>query len=199
MFQDVLPFKRGTTATEGLGEGDGRPTTAGTVGSDYLGREYVVEHADPVTGAKISGLPVRLRVMKNSLSSGACLPGVLYTTKTDGTIAQNLSEVASAAAANAPLVVVADEYLPATGAANGSIFYGVVQGPTRMKTAASGSNTVAVNGAVICSGSGLVVAADLGPTTSTVALTTARGIIGYATEAVGAATTTFGAVLSPRV
>lgn len=123
----------------------------------WEGREYefpCLDHSTDPAGRR-AGSTVRRKVVRNK-SSAAILPGVVVKAKADGTADNYAGQVSGVAGADEK-GYPADEFLPAAGAADGELFYVVVDGLAKVKSAASGDTNIPVGGAVRCSGSGLVV------------------------------------------
>lgn len=127
MYKD-LPFDRGQTAQSGA------ETIDANVLANLEGQEYTVEDVDPATGIVRSGIPVTLRVVRNT-SGGALLPkrlGRFSTAQAYGTAVDGY--VNATAGVGYPI----DEYLPATGVANNDLFYVVIKGPAIFLTDLAG-------------------------------------------------------------
>lgn len=119
-----------------FGRGQTLGVTDASQGSAVTGSQKVFSDTDPRTsnaGVHLSNRLVHCIAVRNT-SGNALLPGAVVKFKK----AAILDEVdgAAAAATDAPLGVV-DEYLPATGVANGDVFWLVVSGPTAINTAAN--------------------------------------------------------------
>ena len=114
-----------------------------TAGAYLEGTERQFEDIDySVYGTKTyrSGKMVTCRLVRNS-SGGAVLPKLFYPYKTNGSTADVYGgQVAAAATTLGLLGGVADEFLPAAGAAASALFWLVVEGPTLVKTSTSGSD-----------------------------------------------------------
>jgi hypothetical protein len=102
-------------------------------GSTVVGTRKVFRDESPITGALLSNRTVECIAVKNT-SGAALLPGQVAKFK-DSAI---MSEVDGAAVAGSVLIGVVDEYLPASGVADGEVFWLVVKGPSTVtKTATS--------------------------------------------------------------
>lgn len=102
-------------------------------GSTVVGTRKVFRDESPITGAILSNRTVECIAVKNA-SGSALLPGQVAKFK-DSAI---LSEVDGLAVAATTLMGVVDEYLPASGVADGEVFWLVVRGPSTVtKTATS--------------------------------------------------------------
>jgi len=175
--QENPPFDRGTYQD------------AGTY-NHLLGREYEIEDEDwgGTTGAKQtrSGKLVTLRVVQN-LSGIALLPKhvVRYST-----VAGNYGHAVDGdvSASNQDWAGVVDEYLPAAGVPNNSIFYIVVLGPSKVITpdAAGGFTGAITVGALLAAAT---AAASTGTTGGRVAIVTTEPIQNAVGRALQAATT----------
>jgi hypothetical protein len=146
------PFVRGGTFYSG-------GTISTPVSGDYLGgynyegMEFEYEDSQLPNGGYGTGLNVRVRVVRNS-TGGPVLPGQLVTlnavqrvldlaTVLPGT---NADSIARTTASHA---FPADEFLPTAGVPNGDLFYVVVAGPCLVKSAATGTPTVSVDGKMV--------------------------------------------------
>ena len=94
-------------------------------GSHVVGARKVFRDEDPKTGALKSNRTVECVAVKNT-SGSALLPGAVAKFK-DAAI---LSEVDGLATTSTNLMGIVDEYLPASGVANGEVFWLVVRGPS---------------------------------------------------------------------
>jgi hypothetical protein len=133
-------FGRGTTAFAGPAKYAGYEGAVASTdprnGTSYIGSVKVFSDVDPRvtnTGVRLSNRVVTCIAMRN-VSGAAILPGtVVKFQKAD--ILNNF-DGSAAAVTDAPLGVV-DEYLPASGCANGDVCWVVVSGPTAITTAAT--------------------------------------------------------------
>lgn len=133
-------FGRGTTAFAGPAKYAGHEGAVASAdprnGTSFIGSVKVFSDSDPRvtnTGIHLSNRLVTCIAVRNT-SGAPLLPGAVVKMK-DTAILEEVDGVA-AAVADAPLGVV-DEYLPASGVANGDIFWLVVSGPCAVKTAAT--------------------------------------------------------------
>jgi hypothetical protein len=102
-------------------------------GSTVVGTRKVFRDESPITGAILSNRTVECVAVKNS-SGSALLPGAVVKFK-DSAI---LSEVDGPATTSTALMGIVDEYLPASGVADGEVFWLVIGGPSTVtKTATS--------------------------------------------------------------
>jgi hypothetical protein len=102
-------------------------------GSTVVGTRKVFRDENPTTGAILSNRTVECVAVKNS-SGSALLPGAVAKFK-DSAI---LSEVDGLATTSTALMGIVDEYLPASGVADGEVFWLVIGGPSTVtKTSTS--------------------------------------------------------------
>lgn len=140
-----LPFPRGKTYF-----GSGTPvTTAGDSSYDFEGREYLVDDVIYTPGSTYGQLrsrdKVTLRVVRNS-SGFALLPKRLVAFM-DGTHWGR--RVAGYTISHTQKGALVDEYLPATGVADGDLFYVVMDGPaTGTTNLASATSNIYTYGAI---------------------------------------------------
>lgn len=119
-----------------FGRGQTLGVTDVTAGGAVTGSQKVFTDADPRTsnsGLFLSNRPVTCIAVRN-VSGAPLLPGAVVKFQKADVI--NNVDGTAAAATDAPLGVV-DEYLPASGVANGDVFWLVVSGPTAITTAAT--------------------------------------------------------------
>lgn len=102
-------------------------------GSTVMGARKVFRDESPITGAINSNRTVECIAVKNT-SGSALLPGSVAKFK-DSAI---LTEVDGLATTSTALMGIVDEYLPASGVADGEVFWLVVRGPSTVtKTSTS--------------------------------------------------------------
>jgi hypothetical protein len=133
-------FGRGQTALAGPGRYAGYESSSAAAdprnGTSYLGSVKVFSDVDPRTtntGIVLSNRLVTCVAVRNT-SGAALLPGTVAKFKKSAILTE--VDGAATAIANAPIGVV-DEYLPASGVANGDIFWLVTSGPTAIMTSAT--------------------------------------------------------------
>lgn len=136
------PFGLGQTL--GLTEPayDGNWTGQVTPGVNWLGAVKVFPDANPLTGAVRSGRVKTCVVVKNT-SGITLLPKrvVRFAVGTAG-LAPFTTVDGYSSVTNEERVGVVDEFLPATGVANGEAFWVTVEGPTEVAVALSGADVV---------------------------------------------------------
>jgi hypothetical protein len=133
-------FGRGQTALAGPGRYAGYESSSAAAdprnGTSYLGSVKVFSDVDPRTsntGIALSNRLVTCVAVRNT-SGAALLPGTVAKFKKSAILTEVDGPATSVA--NAPIGVV-DEYLPASGVANGDIFWLVTSGPTAIMTSAT--------------------------------------------------------------
>ena len=133
-------FGRGQTALAGPGRYAGYEGSSAAAdprsGTSYLGSVKVFADVDPRatnTGIFLSNRLVTCVAVRNT-SGAALLPGTVAKFKKSAIMTEVDGPATSVA--NAPIGVV-DEYLPASGVANGDIFWLVTSGPTAIMTSAT--------------------------------------------------------------
>lgn len=123
-----------------------------------LGQVYSYPHPD------VANYPGKWRtaiLLKNELSSpGAVLPSLLYDLST--TAGEYRTEVVALSSADGIECILADDQLPAAGAPDGSIFWGILAGPALVKTvaAAAARNNWSVGSNVVGTAAGRAVVAN---------------------------------------
>jgi len=187
----------------GLGQTLGVTTTndslvgiSGTYGDNWVGATKEFTDVNPVTG-KVRSNRRKVCIAVRNTSSVALLPKRVVSfaagsfTVTDG----------YANTANAEVVGVVDEYLPASGVAVNDVFWVTVDGPTEVSVALSGTN-VAVGdrlGVVTAAASTSTTAGRVGPLSVTGASTASVDHtipLGYIGRACSTGATTGAAVLA---
>lgn len=137
MFQENLPFERGTTLS-GVAE-------AALVAADYEngenleGKEYYVSDEDlSVAGVKTrrTSRMIKLRVVRN-VSGGLLLPKRIARFQQTGPYLGSRVDGMTFVTNGRGYPI--DEYLPATGVPDGHLFYVVVEGPAAVLTPIAGS------------------------------------------------------------
>lgn len=119
----------------GFGRGQTLGVTSADQGTSVTGTQKTFTDSDPRTsnaGQWLSNRAVTCIAARN-VSGSAMLPGTAVKFKATAL----LEEVDGNAATKVGLTGVVDEYLPATGCADGDICWIVVSGPTAVTTAAS--------------------------------------------------------------
>ena len=140
-------FGRGQTALAGPGryagyEGSSAATDPRS-GTSYLGSVKVFSDVDPRTtntGIVLSNRLVTCVAVRNT-SGAALIPGAVVKFKKSAILTE--VDGPATAVADAPIGVV-DEYLPASGVANGDIFWLVTSGPVAVMCSATFSPTAGV-------------------------------------------------------
>ena len=168
-------------------------------GKGWVGVVKVFPDVNPATGAIRSNRVKKCVAVRNT-SAGALLPKrvVRFARDAAGTAAFSTVDGYSAVGNN-ELVGVVDEHLPAAGVAVNDVFWVVVDGPTEVAHALSGT-AVAVGdrlAAITAATTGATTAGRVTPSSVAAATTGAGndslGVIGYACSA---GTTTGAAVLA---
>ena len=119
----------------GFGRGHTLGVTDADQGTSVTGTQKAFTDSDPRTSEAskfYSNRPVTCLAMRN-VSGSAVLPGTVVAF----TAADIINSFDSAAADATGLCGVVDEYLPATGVANGDVCWVVVSGPVAVTTAAA--------------------------------------------------------------
>lgn len=155
--EDTLPFPRGTTALQNLGQ-----TLTATDANHLEGREFEVLDWDMSTNPRTlrSYRKVRLRVVRNN--SGAALPpkrlavlardaakNISSATATAGV--SGTTQVAGLARNNTVKGYPIDEWLPDAGVPDKDLFYIVVKGPAVVKTSVANYTSAIAAGDVLYS------------------------------------------------
>lgn len=192
-FPTDPPFQRGSTFYNG--ETIVTPPSGDFLGGYNLeGLEYTWQDSELPGGGYGTGLLVRCRVVRNS-TGGPVLPGQLVSLNATSRAIDNAAVLPgtnadSIARTTATHGYPADEFLPAAGVPNGDLFYVVVGGPCLMKTAQSGTVTLAVDQKVVggtmagttSADAGAIVAQDTSGATSALA-TQIQNAVGRAMSA----------------
>lgn len=156
---ETPPFCRG----ESFYNGSTPDLTVFSSPLNLAGKEYIFEPASASNEFSIdtdnSGRAIRVRCVQN-VSGQNLLPGriVRYKvtkpleTQVDGYVFQAADEIAG----------VVDEYLPAAGVANNDFFYIIVDGPTQVITATTGSISIAVGDRLETTTGTSTISADAG-------------------------------------
>lgn len=187
-FED-LPFPIGGTFGDGA-------TVAVTDGLQYEGKEYWVEPVSPGGGTGgildtyITQKPKKVRIVRN-LSGGALLPKTIAKMKTDGTLLEFFSQVMGNATTVGEVGYPIDEFLPAAGVAANDLFYIVVEGPAKVKSAGAGDTTISIGSMVIPSTAGRVIDQDTSVAAGAATFNQIQGAIGRAAQACAAIDTDF--------
>jgi hypothetical protein len=160
---ESLPFTRGTTF---YGLGNTPDLSLGAGGINLEGREYLAEVQDRKLGSSndTSGRFVRLRVCRNRSAInllpsrlvrhaiGTPAAGYVLGTGTDGYCYQ----------ASDPIFGVVDEQLPAVGVPPGDLFFVVIEGPTKVISATTGTISIAAGQIIAAAPGTSAVSADAG-------------------------------------
>jgi hypothetical protein len=169
-----------------LGQTLGVSSTAD--GKAWVGAVKVFTDVVPSTGAVRSNRVKKCVAVRN-MSGAALLPKRLVKFSTTAGTA-GISEVTGYAdATNAEFVGVVDEFLPSAGVADKDVFWVVVDGPTEVAHALSGTAVAAGNklAAITAATSGATTAGRVTPSGVGAATTGAGdnglGVIGYALSA----------------
>ncbi len=153
---EAPPFERGQTFY-GLGSGGVVPTPPTNDflgGFNYEGAEYEWMDSQLPGGGYGTGMNVRCRCVRNSTGINV-KPGQLVVLNSVSRVLDSAtvlpgtgaSAIARTTAAHS---FPADEFLPTAGVPNGDLFWVVVSGPCLMKSAATGTPTVAVDDKMVC-------------------------------------------------
>ncbi len=188
------PMKRGEVFTFYT---DDNGQTVDATGAAYLeGKTWIFEDND-LSGytngiaSYRSGKYVTCRLTRNA-SGGALLPKRFAKYKTDGATGDIYGgQVSGYGDTVGQLGGVVDEFLPAAGVAADGLFWLVIQGPTKMTTAATGDTNISIGNAVIPSTSGTVIDQDTTVAAGAATFNQIQGAIGRAAEAVNATATDF--------
>lgn len=143
-------------------------------GATVVGTRKAFRDESPITGAILSNRTVECIAVKNT-SGSALLPGAVAKFK-DSAI---LSEVDGLAVAASTLIGVVDEYLPASGVADGEVFWLVVRGPSTVTKTATSVSAGASYGPSATAGSAAAQGANaqLGFAIATSATTSGRILV----------------------
>ncbi len=164
---EAPPFKRGETFyNNGIVTVPTPATNDFLGGFNYEGMEYEWEDSQLPGGGYGTGLNTRVRVVRNSTGS-VVLPGQLVSLNA---VARVLDSAVVLPGTNADTICrttaahgfPADEFLGTAGVPNGDLFYVVVSGPCLMKSAATGTPTVSVDGKMVCGTMAGTTSADAG-------------------------------------
>jgi hypothetical protein len=143
---ETPPFARGETYYNGGVIDPNDPLGLG--GENLLGKEFLFEpnSQDQGTGYPAAGdpngRPIRVRVVRN-VSGQALKPGRLaHYNVANGVNGEVGVDGYTAGIADRPAGVI-DEFLPAAGVPNNDLFYLVVDGPTQVTTAHTGTISIA--------------------------------------------------------
>lgn len=184
------PFALGQTLGT-TGANDSLVGISGSYGDQWVGAVKEFTDVNPVTG-QIRSNRRKVCIAVRNASGGALLPKrVVRFSLTAGKL---LSEVDSYVAVDfEERVGVVDEFLPASGVANGDVFWVTIDGPTEVATGLASvamsvgdrvvAQTAATSGAP---GAGRVTAHALAGTSPGTAV---QGIIGYALSSAATAAT----------
>lgn len=190
------PFPRGT-----LGTGYSDPyTVSGTDLTHLEGMEWVFEDKD-LANAVDGVVPdrtnqfVHCRVVRN-VGTTTLTPKKFAAFQTNGnatTAPQAYGGRVQGFGTIGQAGVIVDEFLPSTGAATNDLFWGVVQGPTRVTSDTSGDTTISVGNFVVpgSTGDGTVVDQDTNATAGTNSTAQYQGALGRAMTACSATATDF--------
>jgi hypothetical protein len=165
-------FGRGQTALAGPGryagyEGSSAATDPRS-GTSYLGSVKVFSDVDPRatnTGIVLSNRLVTCVAVRNT-SGVALIPGAVVKFKKSAILTE--VDGPATAVADAPIGVV-DEYLPASGVANGDIFWLVTSGPVAVMCSATFAPTagalvgVGAGGAAVAGAAGTSIGVAISP------------------------------------
>ena len=182
------PVGRGQTMDWPTDEAPG--SSLDSAGGAHLeGKEWMFEDLDyanmenGVAKAR-SGKFVFCRLVRNA-SGGALVPKRFAQFKADGATADIFGgQVSGYGDTVGQLGGVVDEFLPTAGAPANSLFWLVVEGPSKMTTAASGDTNISLGKGVIPSTDGKIVEQDVTVAAGAATFNQIQGCIGRTAEAV---------------
>lgn len=187
------PIPRGATMDWYSDEAPG--SSIDTSGGSHLeGKEWMFEDNDwgnvenGIAPAR-SGKFVFCRLVRNAAAT-ALLPKRFAKYKADGATADVFGgKVDGYGTTVGQLGGVVDEFLPAAGAPVGSLFWLVVEGPSKMTTGASGDTNMALGVGVIPTTDGKIIEQDVGVAAGAATFNQIQGMIGRTLLGVNAADT----------
>lgn len=137
-----------------------------------------------------SGKAVIRRIVRNANSSVYAKPKEFWAFKLDGATADVYgSQIAAPATTVGQLGALVDEFLPAAGAAPGSLLLVTIEGPAKAITATTGDTNISIGASVVAGAAGNVIDQDVSVAAGAATFNQQRGAIGIAMEAVNATST----------